>query len=313
MSNGNPFSADVMAQFNGDPQDKTKPGLLQQTMGPMQVARKVFPTTVTGNDNAIPADTIDLKTGVPTTGQTRPFATLLKPFTLYPVHVNDPALTMAKNQVTLGGQALALVEDTLFLQGNSIQLPQGGGTSVNLPPGDQAKLDDGLLGIASSNKTINVFPGEKNTYGLATYSAVVQGIAIFTADQQGPPYALILSPDVFADTNLSLEDESMITPYSAILALMGPGGQLVMSPGMPNLTGLLASMGGQTTTLYTGTGPLVEYNAYENSVYSFTARESIQFLNIDSRSLIQLTFEVKASKSAQQASQTAQQKEQPQK
>jgi len=64
-----------------------------------------------------------------------------------------------------------------------------------------------------------------------------------------------------------------------------------MSPGLPEKTGLLVSLGGKTTTLYIGTGPLVEYDAYDGSTYSFTARESIQFLNTDSRSLIKLKFE----------------------
>jgi uncharacterized linocin/CFP29 family protein len=215
---------------------------------------------------------------------------MLKPFTLFPVHVKDPALTMASNQVTLAGQALALAEDTLFFQGNDAQLPPAGGKGVKLPPGDQAKLDHGLLGIAERNKVIPVAPVKKKTYGLATYNAVVEGIAQFTTDQQGPPYALILSPDTFADANLPLEDEALVTPSSAIQALLATG-PFVMSPGVPGKTGLLASLGGKTTTLYIGTGPLVEYNAYDGSVYSFTARESIQFLNIDARSLIKLKFE----------------------
>jgi uncharacterized linocin/CFP29 family protein len=290
MSNGGFWSPATWMQFNGNPNDKTQPGLLRTTMGPMQVPQHVFPTIVTGNDNSIPADTIDLGTGIPSTGATRSFATLRKPFTLFPVHVADPALTMATNQVTLAAQALALVEDTLFFQGNDAQLPQGGGTSVNLPAGDQAKLDSGLLGIATTNKVISVSPRKKGIYGLATYSAVVAGIAQFTSDQQGPPYALILSPDIFADANLPLEDEALVTPASAIQALLATG-PFVMSPGLPNKTGLLASMGGKTTTLYVGTGPLVEYNAYDGSVYSFTGRESIQFLNIDARSLIKLKFE----------------------
>jgi uncharacterized linocin/CFP29 family protein len=277
-------------QFNGNPQDKTQPGLLRTTMGPMQVAQHVFPTTVTGNDNSIPADTIDLKTGIPTTGVTRSFATMRKPFALFPVHVADPALTMASNQVTLAGQALALVEDSLFFQGKDLQLPQSGGKSVNLPSGDQAKLDSGLLGIATANKVISVPLGKRKAYGLATYNAVVDGISQFTTDQQGPPYTLILSPETFADANLPLEDEAMVTPASAILALLASG-PFVMSAGLPAKTGLLASLGGKTTTLYVGTGPLVEYNAYDDSVYSFTGRESIQFLNIDARSLIKLKFE----------------------
>jgi uncharacterized linocin/CFP29 family protein len=292
MSNGDFWTPAIWMQFNGNPNDKTQPGLLRTTMGPMQVAQHVFPTIVTGNDTSFSADTIDLNSGIPSTGATRSFATLRKPFTLFPVHVADPALTMASNQVTLAAQSLALVEDTLFFQGNDAQLPQGGGTSVNLPAGDQAKLDSGLLGIATTNEVIPVPPRKKGIYGLATYSAVVAGIAQFTTDQQGPPYALILSPDVFADANLPLEDEALVTPASAIQALLASG-PFVMSPGLPAKTGLLASMGGKTTTLYVGTGPLVEYNSYNGSVYSFTGRESIQFLNIDARSLIKLTFEDK--------------------
>jgi len=256
----------------------------------MQVAQHVFATIVTGNDNSIPADTINLRTGVPTTGATRGFATLQKPFILLPVHVADPALTMASNQVTLAAQALALVEDTLFFQGKDAELGRGTAKSVNLPPGDQAKLENGLLGIATTNKIISVPLGKRKTYGLATYSAVVEGIAQFTIDQQGSPYALILSPETFADANFPLENEALITPASAIRALLASG-PFVMSPGLPTKTGLLASLGGKTTTLYIGTGPLVEYNAYEGSVYSFTGRESIQFLNIDARSLIRLNFE----------------------
>ena len=290
MSNGDFWPANVWTQFNGSPTDKTQPGLLRTTMGPMQIAQHVFPTTVTGNDNSIPADTIDLKTGVPSTGTTRAFATIRKTFGLYPVHINDPALTMASNQVTLAAQALALVENTLFFQGNDIRLPASGGKGVSLPDGDQAKLDGGLLGIAAENRVISVQAKKLKRYGLATYTAVVEGIAQFTIDQQGPPYALILSPDTFADAHLPLEDEALVTPSSAIQSLLDSG-PFVMTPGLPTKTGLLASLGGKTTTLYIGTGPLVEYNLYDGSVYFFNGRESIQFLNIDSRSLIKLKFE----------------------
>jgi len=196
---------------------------------------------------------------------------------------------MASNQVTLAGQALGLAEDSLFFLGTDARLPAGA-QSVTLPPGDQDKLDKGLLGIAETNNAIPVSPGRKKTYGLATFRAVVKGIAQFTDDQQGPPYALILSPDTFADANFPLEDDAMVTPSSAIQALL-QSGPFVTSPGMPNRTGLLASLGGKTTTLYIGTGPLVGFDTNAGSIYSFTARESIQFLSIDARSLIKLEFE----------------------
>jgi hypothetical protein len=288
MSNGDFWLTKVWTQFNGSPTDKTQPGLLKTTMGPIQLAQQVFDTIVTGNDNSISADTIDLNTGLPTTGATKSFATLWKPFKLFPLHVNDPTLTLASNQVTMAGQALALVEEQLFYQGTTARLPQQG---VDLPAGDQAKLGTGLLGIGSANHEILVRPPAANKpYGLRMYSAVVDGIAQFTRDQQGPPYAVILSPDMFADANFPLKDEALVTPSSAIQALLSSG-PFVMSPGMPKRTGLLASLGGKATTLYIGTGPLVEYNAFDRSVYSFTARESIQFLNIDARSLIKLRFE----------------------
>lgn len=290
MSNGSFWGANIWAQFNGVAGDKTQPGLLRKTMGPMEVAQQVFPTIVTGNDNSFPGDTIDMRTGTPSRGVTRSFATLEKPFTLSKVHIDDPALTMASNQVTLAGQALALVEDALFFLGTDAVLP-GGAQSVTLPAGDQAKLHRGLLGIAEANHVIHVPHGGSRTYGLATYRAVVSGIARFTSDQQGPPYGLILSPDTFADANFPLQNNATVTPASAIQALL-MSGPFVSSPGLPIRTGLLASLGGKTTTLYIGTGPLVEYDEHDGSTYSFTARESIQFLNIDSRSLIKLEFEI---------------------
>jgi hypothetical protein len=297
MSNGDFWSANIWTQFNGVPGDKTQPGLLKATMGPIQVAQQVFNTIVTGNDNSIPADTINLNTGIPSTGETRSFATLRKAFKLFPVHVNDPALTMASNQVTLAGQALALVSEQLVYEGTGAQLPQQGEPPrfiVDLPDGDQAKLGTGLLGIATANPRVNpiisVHPrAADQPYGLQTYTAVVDGIAQFTRNQQGPPYALIVSPDIFADANFPLQNQALVTPSSAIQALLASG-PFLMSPGMPRRTGLLASLGGKTT-LYIGTGPLVEYNAFDSSVYSFTARESIQFLNTDARSLIKLQFE----------------------
>src|SRR5271165_2959504 len=282
MSNGNFLSPNVWTQFNGSPTDKTKPGLLKTTMGPIQVAQQVFDTIVTGNDNSIPADTIDAE-GTPTTGETRRFATLRKPFSLYPLHVNDAALTVASNQVTRAAQALALLEESLFYQGTEAKIDK-----EIVPVAEQKKLGEGLLGIAK--KEIEVKYKIAPRYGVKTYEAVVDGIAEFTKHQQGPPYAVILSPETFADANYPLQNEAMVTPASAIQALLASG-PFVTSPGMPSKTGLLASLGGKATTLYIGTCPLVEFNTFDKSVYWFSARESIQFLNTDDRSLIKLKFE----------------------
>ena len=147
-----------------------------------------------------------------------------------------------------------------------------------------------MLGVAATNHTIDVPVGKGGTYGLATYIAVVAGISKFTDDGQGPPYALILAPNIFGDANLPLQANALQTPASSIQAVLAQG-PFMMSAGLPQKTGLLAALGGQSVMLYVGTGPLVEFNNYNNSIYAFTARESIQYLSTDKRSLIRLRFE----------------------
>jgi hypothetical protein len=317
MSNGDFWQQSTWQMFNGNPAaNPPTPGLLQTAMGPMQVARSVFPTVVTGKDESISADTIDPATGVPTTGVTRAVATLQYPFQLAPVQVNDPALTIAMNQVTLAAQAIAVTEDRLFLNGQDADLPKrpaprgAGAPLVNVAAADLQKLNTGLIGIAAANKKIEVPPSAPGVqaWGVNTYTKVLEAIAEFTLNAQGPPYALILAPDVFADTYIyasvpvaaapaakgpappaAAPAAGYITPADIIQALLASG-PFVASAGLKPKQGLLASLGGKTTTLYVGTGPLVEFNTYANSLYSFTARESIQFVNVDSRSLIMLDF-----------------------
>src|SRR5262249_9269934 len=147
------------------------------------------------------------------------------------------------------------------------------------------------LGIAASNHKIPVPPSSEQeeegvTYGIETFEAVVEGISFFTANLQGPPYALILEPAINADTYFPLEDNSMVTPASAIKALVEGG--FVMSPGLPAKTGLLVSLGGKTTTLYVGTEPRIEFDTKDHSTYEFDTLESIQFHNVDRRALIKL-------------------------
>ena len=307
MSNGDFWPQSTWKMFNGDPSappptagipPRPTAGLLRTTMGPMEVAQQVFPTVITGNDNSIPADTINPATGVATTGVTRAFATLQYPFQLAPVQVSDPALTIAINQVTLAAQGLALTEDNLFFNGqNAIlplrPLPGPRPPLVTVPPGDPAKLNDGLMRIARDNLRLPVQPVAARTWGINTYNQVLRGLRQFQADTQGPPYALILAPDVFVDVNLYFAiagTPTTMTPASIIQPLLASG-PLVQSAGLLAQQGLLASLGGKTTTLYIGSGPLLEFNTYSSSVYSFTARESIQFVNVDTRSLIMLDFQ----------------------
>jgi hypothetical protein len=198
---------------------------------------------------------------------------------------------VASDQVSLSGQALALAEDTLYFQGEKAPVPAVGIGVAVISDEDKKKLDNGLLGVAESNYKIDVPLTKGGTYGLETYNAVAKrGIPWFTKDTQGPPYALILSPDIFGDANLPLQANALQTPASSIQAVLAQG-PFLMSAGLPEKTGFLAALGGRSVKLYVGTGPLIEFNNFDNSTYAFTARESIQYFCSDTRSLIRLKFE----------------------
>jgi uncharacterized linocin/CFP29 family protein len=284
------WTPDIWNKINGQPGQPTQPGIINTVMGNIRVLQNVFPTIVQGNDNPIPADIIDPKTGIPSAGLTKPVVTITKSFQLDTVHVQDlPNLTMLMNQVTVAAQSLALVEDTLFFQGEhgAKALPP----EVSVPKASH--LGAGLLGKSVEfNKPILVRkPDGKERYGTATYAAVTQGISVFAANLQGKAYALILDPATYADANLPLQDSSIITPASAIRAIVEGG--FLMSPGLSPNTGLFVSLGGLTTTLYIGTGPIVDFivqDRKEGGQYFFTATESIQFHNLDARSLIKFEF-----------------------
>lgn len=300
MNGNNPWNSDVWKDINGEPGNSNKPGLLKQAMQPMRIAQYIFRTEVQNNDYPIPADIIDFDTGIPTSGNTRPLATILKSFRLRTGNVPEGGASLsaiAKDQVRLAAQTLALVEDMLFFQGKKASLP----SEVTLQGNDIDKLDYGLLGIAESRKQIiQVFPktngNEYSKYGTETFNAVVKGISLFARNLQGPPYALILEPAIFGDAGNSLSQDAIITPAKAIREIIENShdkGHFLMSSGMPEKTGLLVSLGGGGTTLYVGTEPVIEPNSYNDGFWFFTARESIQFHNVDPRSLIKLEFKEK--------------------
>src|SRR6266403_793283 len=185
------WTNDIWNKINGQTGPPPQPGVLKTVMGTILIAQKVFPTTVRGNDNPVPADTVDLTTGIPTVGVTRPVVSITQQFQLADMHVKDlPDLPMVMNQVSLAGQTLALLEDTLFFQGQKASVPNSSVTVTVL-----SDLQDGLLGIAKT--TIKVQAHTDGTYGTETFKAVIQGISQFATDLQGPPFALILDPVTF--------------------------------------------------------------------------------------------------------------------
>ena len=330
MNNNDFWSPEIWKQINGEPPQSgqvggnlrgamatngqpQEPGVLRTQMGLIRVAQKIFPTTVRGNDDPIRADTID-NNGIPSAGTTKAVVTLTKKFQLAEMHIQDPELTMTMNQVMLVAQALALAEDALFFQGKTALATQTDPSNVgDVMVAGARTLDEGLLGLAK-NQTIQVNPMTStggstggspggstggspggspggSVFGVKTLDAVKQGIGIFGQKFQSGPFALILDPDTYLDTQVAFQTDSASSPGDVIKdILVEGGGHFVLSPGLPKDTGLLAALGSRATQLYIGTGPIAQFNFPADGNYFFTAKQTIQFHNVDVRSLIKLKF-----------------------
>jgi hypothetical protein len=87
MNNNDIWPPETWSKINGP---AGQAGPLKKAMGLIRVAQQIFPNTVRGKDDPIPADTIDLKTGVPSAGLTKPVVTITKSFQLAAMHIKDP-------------------------------------------------------------------------------------------------------------------------------------------------------------------------------------------------------------------------------
>ncbi len=270
---------------NGQP---AEPGLLKQQMGKIRIAQRIFETTVRGKDASIPADTVDFETRTASEGATKAMVTITQQFILASTHTEDPDLTMAMDQVRLTAQSLALAEDALLFRGEKA-VPDLKDVKVT----NARALGEGLLGLAP--QTIEVRPptrtdNQLSVFGLATQAAVVKGIALF-AGVQAEPFALVLSPAIYADVNTPpFADIPSVAPEVAIMKLLRSGGCIEMSSSLPADEGLLIALGGATTQLYIGTEPRINLDLEQDGKYFFTAKQSFQFHSVDPRSLIKFKF-----------------------
>jgi uncharacterized linocin/CFP29 family protein len=268
---------------------------VRKVAGTVRVAQKVFPTVILDNPSNIPDDKIDLTNFSMQEGSTKAFVEIAVPFSITPNQVaHEGTLQVGLKLARLDAAVVAFIEDLIVFQGN-VTAP---GTPPNILVRNGGSAGTGLLGIATPTtsytppnapvpvKPLN--PANPGVYGQNTFNGVVKAISELNKNSQAGPFGLFLENSVFADTYAALAPSFIITA-DRITPLVTGG--FFGTAALPPKTGLLASLGGEPTTLYLGIDVTTEFTQRDQSAsYYFRVFERAQFNARDSRAFVRLDF-----------------------
>jgi Encapsulating protein for peroxidase len=269
---------------------------VRKVAGTVRVAQKVFPTVILDNPSDIPDDKIDLTNFSIQEGSTKAFVEIAVPFSTTPNQVaHEATLQTGLKLARLDAAVVGFIEDLIVFQGN-VPPPK---TPPNILVRNGGSAGNGLLGIATPttgytppNVPIIVKPldpKKPGVYGQNTFNGVVQAISELNQNSQAGPFGLFLENSVFADTYAAVAPSFIITA-DRITPLVTGG--FVGTAALPPKTGLLASLGGEPTTLYVGTDVTTEFTLRDQAgSYFFRVYERFQFNARDSRAFVRLDFQ----------------------
>jgi uncharacterized linocin/CFP29 family protein len=266
---------------------------VQETMGAIRVAQKVFPRTHLPNVKWVPADHFDFEKMSIAEGDTLPYIELVVEFSLTNGQVNeDPTGAAAITLAKLAAKSLALGEDMIILQGRDAALP----TSIRIESPDnendcEVAIRNGILGFVAADKRIDVKkpdPEAPTNSGGEILAAVAKGIALLTKETQAPAFALIADTNAFQTIWGSVING---TPAYTVLNPVLAGG-IHGTGAMPPNTAVLIALGGDPTTIYFSADPPVTEPTHKGNAgrYFFRTFERIQYVARDHRAFVRLDF-----------------------
>lgn len=269
---------------------------VREEVGRIRVAQKVFPSIILPGGEPVPADTVLPSRPVLTMeeGRTSSFAEIWVEFSLTPSQIlAEDRLHTGKALATLAASKLAMAEDNYLFQGTDWETQQSfAALKACVQARNAASLGSGLLGKAAEYALSNGSPPGNGVRGDPTgdniFRAVVHGIGKLASDGQTGPYALILSPDLFAEASAPIKT-TLVTPADRINPLVTGG--FLSSGNLPPGTGLLASLGGEPTTIYIGIDITTAFVHMErDGTYRFRVFEQIQYIARDPSALREIKF-----------------------
>jgi uncharacterized linocin/CFP29 family protein len=231
----------------------------------------------------VPADVIDPETMTVPGDAVLPLVELSVEFGLTETQVDGEAqLGTAVTLATRSASLLAQAEDLLVLQGDKaadhpiFQRVQRRGTAGT-----------GLVAAAAAS--VDVAPNGDGRAGERTLEAVARATAALQAKNHAGPYALVLRTEQYADAFEPLAN-TLVTPADRLRPLMAQG--LFATASLPERTGLVVSLGGDTVDLVVGVEPSVAFLQTDAAgLFHFRASERLALRLKDPEALIRLNFE----------------------
>jgi uncharacterized linocin/CFP29 family protein len=271
---------------------------VQEEVGRIRVAQKVFPSAVVNNVLPVVANTLAPGPGPLRTGVDRfqPFFEISRDFALTQAQVEGEENThLAPSLARLAASMIAAAEDTLvFFGGTRIAAVLATGVTVT----NQPSLPAGFVAEAAAHAATPV-PGAVAGGVLGNIlAAVAQGIAALSGRAQPGPYALFLPPAKYAQT-FEPPAGQLKAPGDQINHVVTGGCYMVNSlaqppppPARPRPDiGILVSLGGEPAKIILGTDAITAFTFMDGqSDYHFRVFERIQMVVRDGLAFQTLTF-----------------------
>jgi uncharacterized linocin/CFP29 family protein len=257
---------------------------VQEEVGRIRVAQKVFPSTVVNNvlpvsmKRVVPFGAPGPPPG-PTPDEFQPFFEISREFVLTQAEVDGEenvhlAIPFAKSAASV----IANAEDRILFR-RLAAIPLGVNVTNQPPlaiPAQFASIPPGFVGEAAA-----YLPTP--WYGIANIlTAIADGKARLNGRNQPGPYALFLSPTRYGQTFTQLAVGLLQTPGDQIPHLVTGGFNMVN--GLMNNPGILVSLGGEPTTIILGTDAITAFTHTDaQGNYHFRVFERIQLVVRDGR------------------------------
>ena len=185
---------------------------------------------------------------------------------------------------TRAANFVAQVEDLLIFQG-SAAVPTGPLQNVQVV----GTVGLGLLAAATHHVVVPTSGAPHGIYGENTFDAVVNAMTLLRSRGQSGPYALALSPTVYADTFVPVTG-TLVMAADQIRPLVAGG--FVDAPALPDGSGLLVSLGGNTVDLVVSVEPTMAFTQVDDQGSSqFRVYERLALRVKDAMSLVQFEFQ----------------------
>jgi len=247
---------------------------VQEEVGRIRVAQKVFPSTVV--NNVLPVSTkrivpVGKLMPGPTPDEFQPFFEISSDFQLTQAEVDgEEDVHLATSFARSAASVIADAEDRILFLGAT------GAGSVDVT--NKPAIPPGFVAEAAAYKP----PTSVATDLSDILTAVRNGMAALNRRAQPGPYALFLSPNRYAEAFAQPAEGMLQTPGDQLEHVLTGGFYMVNS--LPDETGILVSLGGEPTRIILGTDAITAFTFTDaKGNYQFRVFERIQMVVRDGR------------------------------